>query len=47
MVAMVTSHEQTRGENHQEDHHDGKQDEGAGHEGDILQVSVVQCAGYG
>ena len=31
---------QTRREDHQEDNHDGQQDEGAGHEGDLLQVSA-------
>ena len=29
-------------ENHSEDNHDGQQDEGAGHEGDLLQVSALQ-----
>ena len=29
-------------ENHAEDNHDGQQDEGAGHEGDLLQVPALQ-----
>ena len=31
----------------QEDDHDPEQDEGAGYEGDFLQVSAGQCVGHG
>ena len=34
-------------EDHQEDHHDGQEDEGAGHQGDLLQVVTFQCTGHG
>ena len=36
MQVSFTGPFQTRREDHQEDNHDGKQDEGAGHEGDLL-----------
>ena len=34
-------------EDHQEDHHDGQEDEGARHQGNLLQVVALQCSGYG
>ena len=34
-------------EDHQEDHHDGQEDEGARHQGDLLQVVALQCSRYG
>ena len=37
----------TRREVDQEDDHDPEQDEGAGYEGDFLQVSAGQCVGHG
>ena len=35
------------GEDHQEDHHDAEQDEGAGPEGEVLQVVTCQRARHG
>ena len=34
----------TRGEDHEEDHHDAEQDEGAGSEREVLQVSISKCS---
>ena len=36
-----------RRENNKEDHHDGSEDEGPGHEGDVIQVPADKCAGHG
>ena len=36
LPVLLTPPFQTRREDHQEDNHDGQQDEGAGHEGDLL-----------
>ena len=33
-----------RGEDHEEDHHDAEQDEGAGSEGEVVQVAAGQCS---
>ena len=38
---------QTRRKDHEEDNHDGSEDEGPGHEGDVLQVLANKCAGHG
>lgn len=35
---------EARGEDHQEDDHDAEQDEGAGSEREVLQVSVSKCS---
>ena len=35
------------GEDHQEDHYDAEQDEGAGPQREILQVTSCQCSGHG
>ena len=45
--SLAPENVQTRGKDHQEDNHDGPEDEGPGHEGDLLQVLVNQCAGHG
>ena len=34
-------------EDHPQDNHDGQEDEGAGHQGDLLEVFTVQCSGHG
>ena len=47
MAALAPQDGAARGEDHQEDHHDGQEDEGAGHQGDLLQVVALQCSGYG
>ena len=39
---MAPEDGQTRGEDHQEDNHDGQEDEGIRHQGDILQVPSLQ-----
>ena len=44
---MASEDGSTRREVDQEDDHDPEQDEGAGSEGDFLQVSAGQCAGHG
>ena len=33
-----------RGEDHEEDHHDAEQDEGAGPEREVLQVAAGECS---
>ena len=35
------------GEDHEEDDHDAEQDEGAGPQGEVLQVAAGQCARHG
>ena len=44
---MASEDGSTRREVDPEDDHDPEQDEGAGSEGDFLQVSAGQCAGHG
>ena len=44
---LAAENVQTRGENNKEDDHDGSEDEGLGHEGDILQVPADKCPGHG
>ena len=34
-------------EDYKEDHHDAEQDEGAGSEGEVIQVAVGQCSRHG
>ena len=35
---------ETRGEDHEEDNNDAEQDEGAGSEGEVVQVAAGQCS---
>ena len=43
MDSLAVEDVQARGEVDEEDYHDAEQDEGAGSQGDILQVSVGKC----
>ena len=47
VAALAPQDGQAGREDHQEDHHDGQEDEGARHQGDLLQVVALQCSGYG
>ena len=38
---------ETRGEDHEEDNNDAEQDEGAGSEGEVVQVAAGQCSWHG
>ena len=47
VAALAPKDGPARREDHQEDHHDGQEDEGARHQGNLLQVVALQCSGYG
>ena len=47
VAALAAEDVKTRRKNNKEDNHDGQEDEGAGHQGDLLQVSALQCSGHG
>ena len=47
MVALVPSHGQTRREDHSKVHHDAEQDEGAGPQGEVVEVIAGQRTGHG
>ena len=44
---MVIENVKTWGEADDEDYHDAEQDEGVGHEGDLLQVPPGKRSGHG
>lgn len=46
MVAVDAGHVAAGQENHQKDHYDEQQNEGAGAEGAVVQVVAGQRAGY-
>ena len=47
MASMVIENVTARRQADVEDYHDAEQDEGVGHEGDLLQVSLGECSRHG